>query len=41
MMGPSRSTEEERIFTINKTTNGEEVLEVAKMRNFAREKTRK
>jgi hypothetical protein len=40
-MGPSRSTEEGRIFTINKTTNGEEVLEVAKMQNFAREKTRK
>jgi hypothetical protein len=40
-MGPSRSIEEGRIFTVNKTTNGEEVLEVAKTRNFATEKTRK
>jgi len=41
MMGPSRSTDEGRIFTINKTTNGKGVLEVAKTRNFARQKTRK
>jgi len=41
MLVPSLSSEEGRIFTINKTTNGKEVPEVAKTRNFARENTRK